>query len=110
MSEPKRIQRKREKGWRMPEGAIYVGRPSPWGNPFVIGMDAAGREITPEMAVDLFADFVAIRLADPAWRLRLLDLRGHDLVCWCPLDAPCHADVLLHLANAQWAGLTGKRG
>lgn len=33
MAEPKRIQRKRTKGWRMPEGAVYVGRPSRWGNP-----------------------------------------------------------------------------
>lgn len=31
---------------------------------------------------------------------RLHELRGHDLVCWCPLDSPCHADVLLELADA----------
>lgn len=31
---PERIQRKRTKGWRMPEGARYVGRGSRWGNPF----------------------------------------------------------------------------
>lgn len=34
MSAPRRIQRRRTPGWRMPEGAIYVGRPSPYGNPF----------------------------------------------------------------------------
>ena len=34
---PKRIQRQRTKGWRMPEGAVYVGRPSRWGNPFRLG-------------------------------------------------------------------------
>jgi hypothetical protein len=37
MMKPKRIQRKRTKGWRMPEGAVYVGRGSVWGNPFVVG-------------------------------------------------------------------------
>lgn len=31
---PTRIQRKRTKGWKMPEGAIYVGRPTQWGNPW----------------------------------------------------------------------------
>lgn len=34
---PQRIQRKRTKGWKMPENTVYVGRPSKWGNPFTIG-------------------------------------------------------------------------
>jgi hypothetical protein len=34
---PQRIQRKRTRGWRMPENAVYVGRGSIWGNPFVVG-------------------------------------------------------------------------
>lgn len=37
MTRPQRIQRKRTKGWRMPEGAVYVGRPSRWGNPWSVG-------------------------------------------------------------------------
>ncbi|SII07108.1 Uncharacterised protein [Mycobacteroides abscessus subsp. abscessus] len=32
-------------------------------------------------------------------RDRMTELAGHDLACWCPLDQPCHADVLLELAN-----------
>lgn len=39
---PQRIQRKRTKGWRMPEGAVYVGRPSKWGNPFKLNDDLTG--------------------------------------------------------------------
>jgi Domain of unknown function (DUF4326) len=39
MTSPRRIQRQRTKGWRMPAGAIYVGRPSPWGNPWPIDGD-----------------------------------------------------------------------
>lgn len=31
----------------------------------------------------------------------LAELRGRDLACWCPLDQPCHADVLLELANVD---------
>jgi len=87
---PKRIQRQRTKGWRMPEGAIYVGRPSRWGNPYRV--EDVGREV----AVQLFAEFWgALELARDARR----ELRGRDLVCWCALDRPCHADVLLELAN-----------
>jgi len=36
---------------------------------------------------------------------QILELRGKDLACWCPLDKPCHADVLLRLANKAWSGL-----
>lgn len=42
MAEPRRIQRRRTKGWRMPEGAVYVGRPTRWGNPFVCRNESRG--------------------------------------------------------------------
>ena len=83
---PKRIQRKRTKGWRMPAGAVYVSRPSKWGNPFTV--EAFGRQ----KAVELYE-----RCALP--HLPIEELRGKDLACWCPLDQPCHADVLLKVAN-----------
>ena len=108
--EPRRIQRQRTKGWRMPEGAVYVGRPSRWGNPFEVG------HFTASMAVDAYAVHLssyfgwresALLRAFYPWPVEstelrdwLAPLRGHDLVCWCPLDQPCHADVLLELANA----------
>ena len=41
---PKRIQRKRTAGWRMPENTVYVGRPTRWGNPY---------PVTPEKDRDL---------------------------------------------------------
>lgn len=98
---PKRIQRKRTKGWRMPERAVYVGRPTMWGNRWRIGVHSnlLGRNVkTVEEAVALYR-----RLAWPephhhAWIRE--NLRGKDLVCWCRLDRPCHADVLLEIANA----------
>ncbi|MDF3308734.1 DUF4326 domain-containing protein [Rhodococcus sp. T2V] len=95
MVTPKRIQRKRTKDWRMPEGAVYVGRPSRWGNPYV-GTSRAD-------AVALFEDMLRRAPVGDTGRTVYESirhhLRGKDLVCWCPLDEPCHADVLLELAN-----------
>lgn len=105
MNGPKRIQRKRTKGWRMPEGAVYVGRPSKWGNPWAVGdpspwthqpMDRAAAVEVYRYMVDNWTGRVEIRK----------HLAGRDLACWCPLvDAggrpvPCNADVLLELANS----------
>lgn len=100
---PQRIQRQRTKGWRMPEGAIYVGRPTRWGNPFRLEhlQQAVGRNSKHiqlrRIAVDMYRDHLIRHDYIGAY---LFTLRGHDLVCWCPLDQPCHADVLLELANA----------
>jgi hypothetical protein len=77
----------------MPEGAIYVGRPSRWGNPWWAGADGTAATV-----VGRYREMLG-RFA-PAYVAELLaPLRGHDLACWCPLDQPCHADVLLELAN-----------
>lgn len=96
---PQRIQRKRTKGWRMPEGAVCVGRPSAWGNPYIIGATCYGVKVTAENCLFLFEVYCLQYLREqPRW---LDPLRGRDLACWCALDQPCHADVLLRLANAQ---------
>jgi uncharacterized protein DUF4326 len=103
---PQRIQRRRTKGWRMPAGAVYVGRPSRWGNPYRIGDSVhvgppwAGRDIVVEdarRAVDMYRQLWFSSTVRVLSMIPLL--RGRDLVCWCPLDQPCHADVLLELAN-----------
>lgn len=102
MTKPIRIQRKRTKGWRMPPNTVYVGRPTKWGNPYSPNdRDKAGLgPPTPdnmEMAARWFQNGVERLLAaDPN---ALDELRGKNLACWCPLDQPCHADVLLELAN-----------
>jgi hypothetical protein len=95
---PQRIQRKRTRGWRMPEGAVYVGRlPNGlggWGNPYIVG-----EHQTRQQAVDNFRRaLVDGRLQYSVAKVRR-ELAGRDLACWCPLDQPCHADVLLDLAN-----------
>lgn len=129
MTAPKRIQRKRTKGWRMPEGAVYVGRPSKWGNPFTVmnghrqgwlvwddrdrhgwvdyetsGGFIAAFSTRPEAVGASIATYRGWLTAtrrregerDPLERIA--ELAGRDLACWCPLDQPCHADVLLELA------------
>jgi hypothetical protein len=113
-SKPKRIRRRRAKGWRMPRGARYCGRPGKMGNPFdwmVFGRDLAvhfhrrwlvDNDFTPQESSSLGLD-----IAPEEWEaLRraqiegLTELRGHDLACWCAEDQPCHVDTLLELANA----------
>lgn len=127
---PCRIQRKRTKGWRMPENAVYVGRPTKWGNPFGrwylrfhFGLDVAValyREMArgvwnPTLLRDYMDVVVNTAYRDQhEWRQRMgghpleimrAELGGKDLACWCPLvdkngnKVPCHADVLLELAN-----------
>ena len=130
MTEPKRIQRKRTKGWRMPEGAVYVGRPGKWGNPFTVmnghrqgwlvwddrdrhgwvnyetsdGFIAAYPTKTEAVLAAVATHAAWLKAAHRAPSERdpldgIEALRGRDLACWCPLDQPCHADVLLEVAN-----------
>ena len=104
MTTHKRIQRRRTKGYRMPEGAIYVGRPSCWGNDFEIGVDgdAAACVAAFAQAADDHR-----RYSPDLFEAWIAPLRGHDLACWCALidkdgnPVPCHADVLLTLAARE---------
>lgn len=129
LTHPRRIQLRRTKGWRKPEGVIVVSRPSRWGNPFriyrghsligpswgqargiwghinanacIYGYVTTSGRMDIQAAVDQFRVLMDVRARDEPDRLRewLAPLRGHDLACWCPLDQPCHADVLLEIAN-----------
>lgn len=98
---PQRIQRKRSKGWSMPENAIYVGRPGPYGNPFKIGEvnTDTGEIVTPEKCLEYFEFYLTRKFKGPELSGFLAPLRGKDLACWCHPKARCHADVLLRLAN-----------
>ena len=113
---PKRIQLRRTKGWRKPAGAVVVSRPTRWGNPFVVG-EAVWMKIThegsirrttsariiddPRTAVAFFRAWLKIREQARLLQAARMLLAGKDLACWCPLDQPCHADVLLELANQE---------
>ena len=99
MTKPKRIQRSRAKGWKMPANAIYVGRPTVWGNPYVVGSQLMnGETLTAEKAIALYEQHLADNFNERDIRHCL---RGKDLACWCAPDQPCHADVLLRIANSR---------
>jgi hypothetical protein len=89
------VQLSRKRGWRKPAGVVVVARPSRWGNPFKIGPGRSRAE-----AVELYEQAL---LEGGALPFTVTDvqreLAGRDLACWCPLDEPCHADVLLRAAN-----------
>ncbi|MDO0913989.1 DUF4326 domain-containing protein [Streptomyces sp. DT2A-34] len=91
----------------LPTACVYVGPRSRFANPFRAG-DRAPSPLGPPMdaaeAVDLFA--ATLRgLVGRCYAARFARaLRGRDLMCTCPLDVPCHADVLLRLANESGDG------
>lgn len=85
----------------MPENTVYVGRPGTWGNRWKIGVHSNhyGRKIeTHAEAVERYETMLK-ESPHMAETVRL-SLRGKNLACWCPMDKPCHADVLLRVANA----------
>ena len=111
---PHRIQRKRVKGWRMPDGAVNVTRPGRWGNPFKVGAPHPkhGFPMSAKETVDLFEDgLFRYSHFDGSMLDYLVDLctineiqnelKGKNLACWCKPDQPCHADVLLKIANDE---------
>jgi uncharacterized protein DUF4326 len=96
MTPPRRIQRKRAKGWKMPAGAVYVGRPTRYGNPYRVGVNMPA-----ENCVRFYREWLEGKRhnANKPTAEDIAALRGKDLACWCRLDQPCHSDVLLEIAN-----------
>ena len=98
---PVRIRRLRKKDWKMPPNTIYVGRPTKWGNPFKIGQLFENKyPLNNEQAVAFYKK----RMLEYGVQLKWFDgikreLKGKHLACWCPLTEPCHADILISIAN-----------
>lgn len=112
---PERVQRKRTKDWRMPPNTVSVTRPGSWGNPFVVRQKPDKRMLrlwgwklkpghwdgicpTAEEAVRRFR--ICIAFDGASYYAAKKELRGKNLACFCKIDAPCHADVLLEIANS----------
>jgi hypothetical protein len=95
---PKRIQRKRTKGWRLPANAKCVTRPHKFGNPF----DTAA-EFRVWLEAIINGGVLCGKLETQSHMLRIAhdieELRGLDLACWCSLTKDCHADILIEFAN-----------
>ncbi len=89
-SQPRTPRVLNKKTDRIPPGAVYCGRPSPWGNPFVIGRDGTRTEVIAKYEIWI--------MRQPHLLARLDRLKGRDLICWCAPCA-CHCDILLRLAN-----------
>lgn len=98
MSDPQRVQLSRKKGWRMPPNTVKVDRTTRWGNPFTdyptrysqVQRFRASLTMAPAPHPDSYMGRI---------KRDVHELRGKNLACWCQLDEPCHADVLLELAN-----------
>jgi hypothetical protein len=121
---PERIQLRRTPGWRKPDNTVVVSRPGRWGNPYPVGtygLETSLRLFTNTMhgiweplvldhvpvgddrfenAYEAHCQFIK-RLGSHPMELAPAELHGRNLACWCPLDQPCHADVLLRIANGQ---------
>ncbi len=95
-----KIWNKRDRN--VPSDAVYVGRPTKWGNPFThLGSKYAAQKVeTRDEAVDLYRHWIYESPQDWLHTAARLELRGKDLVCWCAPKS-CHADVLLEIANAK---------
>jgi hypothetical protein len=111
MTAPKRIQRKRVKGFDLQAVSMAlnglparsVTRPGPYGNPFKVGDTykhahvPIHETVTLDNALALFETYARDRMdEDPGW---LEPLRGKNLACFCKEGALCHGDILLRLAN-----------
>jgi len=108
---PIRVQRKRTKGWKMPPNTVSVTRPGKWGNPFKVGETFYNPNkgefglITPasiEQCLRLYKKYVSNCMNNQdSWMVKdIKELEGKNLVCFCSLDKPCHADILLKIANS----------
>lgn len=94
---PKRIQRKRTRGWQMSENTVYIGRPSKWGNPFKIGRDGDREQCLALFKASLIK---RMKVGEAVIEQIKKELKGKNVACWCSVDQVCHGDVLLKLANS----------
>jgi hypothetical protein len=97
---PARVQLRRSKGWTMPANTVKVDRTTRWGNPFSVA-DSGSVEV----AVTNHARWMRGEIPAPngeqppeADAIRAA-LGGRHLACWCPIGGPCHAELLLRIAN-----------
>ncbi len=82
-----------------PDGAVYIGRPTKWGNPFTHLVGKSKAEFVVATRGEAVTKFKEWFLAQPELvAAAKQELRGKDLICWCK-PASCHGDVLLEIAN-----------
>ena len=104
VSQPRRIELSRKKGWRLAPNTVDVSRPTKWGNPWQVRKGPLRKltdDASPAEAVEAFKMMLAEGITPPFALANIREeLAGKNLACWCKIGTPCHADVLLRLANA----------
>lgn len=118
MAGPQRMQLSRKAGFNLQASSLALNglparritRPGPWGNPFTIE-DTARRyglslDAAQAKAVELCREWLngtldpTLSTSPPPSRDHIrAELGGHNLACWCRAGTPCHADILIELAN-----------
>ena len=94
VTEPRRVQLSRKKGWRKPPNTVVVARRTRWGNPFKVTPDYPAEQAVADYEAWLKGDGSEVAIAAK------VELRGKNLACWCKPGQPCHAEVLLKLVNS----------
>ena len=105
------VVNKRSEGFVRNHNQVYIGRGSPWGNPFthlpLSRTKAQFQVATEEESMIRYEGWMRERLAkEPELRRELLKLDGHELVCYCK-PRPCHGDILIKLMEELKQGLPG---
>ena len=97
---PHRVVRRRTKNWKMPENTVYVGRPTVWGNPFVVGAELiGGKKLTAAKAVALYRQVAQpMRLTSA---ICVLAFAAKISPAGVRSGSPATLDVLLELANSS---------
>ena len=111
-AEPLRLQLSRAKGFSLQRSSLAVNgrsavncaRPGKWGNPWPVGKPGPDGDTfkTAQECVDRYSMFIGTGGGMPTEESIRRELRGRNLACWCALDQPCHADVLLEIANMRF--------
>lgn len=107
------IRHQQRRGQKLPPGVKSVARPSRWGNPYKLGnlmmFDRPGpQEPRPATLAEVISEYEKLArkklLQNPEWLDPLRDATG--IACYCPLDQPCHADVLIEILEGDigWCG------
>jgi hypothetical protein len=100
---PDRVQLRRLRGWRMPPNTVKVDRSTRWGNPFRIGLGYTVADTVGDFERWICGQplpYAATQVgAPPSLEQVRRHLMGRNLACWCRIGEPCHAEVLLRLAN-----------
>jgi hypothetical protein len=113
-TKPQRIQLSRRKGWRMPPNTVKVDRSTRFGNPFIVGANGSALECVYHFGL-MVSGYICASSGHACFERQEAsaavlkaeksagwpNLKGKNLACWCAPGKPCHADVLLCLANGN---------